>query len=112
MGIHVDDYNGVCVLTPDGDLSGEVAADARRLCDQHLSVSNAPSFVFDLGRCDTIDSAGLELLCRVRRWCDDAGTRLALARPAPNVIKILQITRLAARFDWHPDLARAVAAAR
>jgi anti-anti-sigma factor len=112
MAIHVDEYNGVCVLAPDGGLSGEVAAEAERLCDQRLSGPNATSFVFDLCRCDSVDSAGLEMLCRLRRRCDVAGTRLALARTGPNVAKVLQVTRLAARFDCHPDLAGAVAAAR
>jgi anti-anti-sigma factor len=112
MAIRCDDYNGVYVLTPDGDLSGDSVADARRLCDPRLSGPNGASFVFDLGRCDSIDSAGLEMLCRVRRCCDEAGTRLALARTGPNVAKILEITRLAARFDCHPDVAGAVSAAR
>jgi len=112
MAIHCDEYNGVRVLILDGDLSGAVAAEAKRLCDQRLTGPNATSFVLDLGQCDYVDSAGLEMLCRVRRSCHEVGSRLVFARVGPNVARILQVTRLAARFDHYPSLASAVSAAR
>jgi anti-anti-sigma factor len=112
MSLRCDEYNGVCVITTEGDLAGDVAAEARRICDERLSRPDAASFVFDLGRCEFIDSAGLEMLCSVRRRCDEAGKHIALARPGPNCARILELTRLAARFDCHADLTGAVSAAR
>ena len=109
MAVRCDEYNGVCVVTPGGDLAGDDAAEARRRCDERLGTV---SFVFDLGDCDFIDSAGLEALCHVRRSCDEAGTHVALARPRPNCAKILEMTRLASRFDCHASLTAAVSAAR
>src|SRR4051812_28711797 len=110
MSVRFDDYNGVCVITPERDLAGEAAAETRRRCDELPDA--AKSVVFDLGNCDFIDSTGLEVLCRARRKCDEAGTHVALARPRPNCAKILEMTRLASRFDCHASLTAAVSAAR
>jgi anti-anti-sigma factor len=112
MSIRCDEYNGICVLTPGGDLAGDAAVDAQRSCDEQFSRPNPPSIVFDLTACEFIDSAGLEMLCRLRRRADEAGARVALARVGANAAKILGITRLAGRFDCHPELSGAVSAAR
>lgn len=111
MSIRCEEHNGVCVVTVDGDLAGARAEEARRAADAALSRPGG-GVVFDLGGCDFIDSAGLEMLCRVRRRCDERGGRMALARVGGGCAKILQITRLAGRFDCHTDLNRALAAAR
>ena len=112
MGIRCDEYNGVCVVAIDGDLAGNAVAEARGLVDGALSRPNARGIVFDLGDCEFVDSAALELLCRVRRRCDDAGIRVTLARVGPACAKILEVTRLAGQFDCRADLAQALAATR
>jgi anti-anti-sigma factor len=111
MSIRCDEHNGVCVVTVEGDLAGARANDVRLAVDALPGRPNA-GIVFDLGQCGFIDSAGLELLCRVRRRCDQRGGRLALARVGAGCAKILQITRLAAQFDCHADVSRALAATR
>ncbi len=79
MGIRCDEYNGVCVVAVDGNLAGDAVAEARGVVDAALSRREARGIVFDLGDCGFVDSAALELLCLVRRRCDDAGTRVTLA---------------------------------
>jgi anti-sigma B factor antagonist len=111
VSIRCDEHNGVCLVTVDGDLAGGRADEARQAVEALLARA-AGGVVFDLGRCGFIDSAGLELLCRVRRRCDERGGRMALSRVGAGCAKILQITRLAGRFDCHADLNRALAAAR
>ena len=112
MNIRTDEYNGVCVVAVGGDLAGDAVAETWRVVDEVFERRGGVGFVFDLGDCAFVDSAGLEMLCRVRRRCHDAGTRVALARVAGNCAKILEITRLAGQFDCHGGLDRAVAAAR
>ena len=112
MTIRCDDYNGVRVVAVEGDLAGEAVGEAERSVDGALARRGAHGLVFDLGGCEFVDSAGLELLCRARRRFEDAGARLTLARVGPACAKILEVTRLAGRFDCHADLARALAAAR
>jgi anti-anti-sigma factor len=97
----------VSLLTIDGDLAGDAVLEAgRRL---HGPVTG--NVVVDLGGCRFIDSAGLELLCRTRRRCEAAGRRFELARVGASCRQILDLTRLAGRFDCHADLGRALAAA-
>lgn len=112
MGIRCDEYNGVCVVAVQGDLSGDAVVETRRVVDESLARADAPGFVFDLDGCEFMDSAGLELLCGVRRRCDQAGKRVTLARVGAACAKILEVTRLAGRFDCHAELDRALRAAR
>ena len=112
MSIRCDDYNGVRVVVVGRDLAGDAVAEAQRLVDESLARRGGHGLVFDLGDCGFVDSAGLELLCRTRRRCEGAGARVTLARAGGACAKILDVTRLTARFDCHADLTRAVAAAR
>ena len=112
MSIHCDKYNGVLLVTVAGDLAGEGVADARGAVDEALAHGATTGVVFDLKNCDFVDSAGLEMLCALLRRCEKAGTRLAMARAAGHCAKILEITRLAGRFEMNTDLTRAVGAAR
>ena len=111
MPVRTTEQPGVCVVTVEGDLSGATAAEAQQAVDEVL-LRGPGGFVFDLEECDFIDSAGLEMLCRLRRRCDEAGGRLELACVDATCRKILEFTRLSTRFDCHADLARALSAAR
>lgn len=112
MGIRTEEYSGVCVVAVEGGLAGDAAREARRAVDEVMARRGAVGVVFDLGACESVDSAGLEMLCQVRRRCEDAGARVALARVGATWAKVLEITRLVGRFECHAELERAVAAAR
>ena len=112
MSVRTDEYSGVCVVAVEGELAGDAALEARRAVDEVLARRGGVGVVFDLGACESVDSAGLEMLCRVRRRCEEAGARVALARVGVTCAKVLEITRLAGRFECHAELERAVAAAR
>ena len=111
MGIRCDEHGRVCVVTVEGDLCGDRAAEVCRAAEAALARPGG-GVVVDLAGCDFVDSSGLEALCAIRRRCDAGGGRMALARVTGGCAKILQITRLAGRFDCHSDVSRAVAAAR
>jgi anti-anti-sigma factor len=110
--IRSEEYNGVCVLSVDGELSGDSVAEVRQVVDDVVARHDARGIVFDLDGCEFIDSAGLELLCRIRRRCEIAGKKVTLTRVGSTCAKILEVTRLAGRFDCHPDLDRALKATR
>ena len=112
MSIRTEEYNGVCVVAVEGELAGDAALEARRVVDEVLGRRGGVGVVFDLGRCEYVDSAGLEMLCRARRRCEAAGARVALARVGGTLARVLEITRLVGRFECHAELERAVAAAR
>src|SRR2546421_564048 len=99
MAIKCDEYNGVCVLTVDGDLSGDANTVIRRHAEDRIRQKQIVDFVVDLDKAGFVDSAGLETLLWLKRRCEDLFGRVKLAGPDENCRKILEITRLAHRFE-------------
>ena len=109
--IRCDEYNRVCVLSVDGDLSGDEAPDLRQAIEERLTApaEAAPAeLVIDLEKCPFIGSIGLEVLLFARRRCADSGRRLSLANLDGNCRKVLEITRLTRHFDIQSNLAAAL----
>jgi anti-anti-sigma factor len=48
----------------------------------------------DLAEVPSLGSAGVAVLQRVRRWCDQRGLELRLSRAAPSVERVLQLAGL------------------
>ena len=109
MPIQCDEYAGVCVIAPQGDLAGPAAAAARQAAESRTATEGV-SVVIDLERANFIDSQGLESLLSIRRRCETQGARLALAALSPTCQKILELTRLDRHFECHPDLSSAIKA--
>src|SRR5215216_886735 len=92
-----------------GDLvDGETASRLRTLVRQ-LKL-DAPFVVLDLGGVERIDSFGLGLLVHLRLTLQHAGGDLKLCAVPANVLRVLDVTRLASTFDVRSDEAAACAA--
>jgi anti-anti-sigma factor len=88
----------------DGDGAAQLGALVTQLVD------DAPFVVLDLSGVDSIDSAGLGLLVRLRTTLHHAGGDLKLCAVPASVLRVLQVTRLGDIFDAHPGEADACAA--
>ena len=108
MAIKCDEYNGVCVLSVNGDLSGDAGPAVRRFAEERITEKQIVDFVVDLGKTSFIDSEGLEAILWLKRRADDRFGRVKIAAADENCQKILEVTRLAHRFECHPDLASAL----
>jgi stage II sporulation protein AA (anti-sigma F factor antagonist) len=108
MAIRFDEYNGVCVVTVDGDLSGDAGAALRRAAGERIEQKRTVDFVVDLAKAGFVDSAGLESLLWLKRRCEEGFGKVKLAAAGENCRKILQITRLDQRLECHPDLPMAL----
>ena len=108
MPIKCDEYHGVCVLSVDGDLAGDAGESLRRSAEQRIAEKNIADFVVDLEKTMFIDSAGLESLLWLKRRAEDLLGRVKLAASNTHCMKILEITRLAHRFECHGDLPSAL----
>ena len=106
MPVKQDEYNRTCVLTVVGDLAGDEVAQFQRLADEAAESLN--DFVIDLEKSGFIDSEGLEALLSLKSRCEDNHGQLKLASLDENVRKILEITRLAHRFESHTDITAAL----
>jgi anti-anti-sigma factor len=108
MAIRTDEYNRVCVLTIDGDFSGDDTAELRELVDGRAASGQRMELVIDLEKCPYMDSAGLESLLYARRRCEESEGHLSLANLDANCRKVLEITRLTRHFEFHASLAGAM----
>ncbi len=108
MPMTCDDYNQVCVIGVDGDLSGDVAAQLRKTADERIESKQMVDFVIDLEKCPFIDSEGLEALLWLKKRCDALFGQVKLASLDDNCRKILEITRLEHYFECQSELAGAL----
>lgn len=107
MSVKVTDYENVVVLTPKDDLIGDVA-DALMEKVQHAAADGRHELVLDCSEIDAFDSHALEVLLEVQEQCEAALGSIKLCGLSPTCEKILEITRLARRFQMLPDLESAV----
>jgi len=60
--------------------------------------------VLDMAELTFVDSTGLEVILRAARRAQGNGSRLVLARPAPHVRKLLQLTAIDQSLDVVDDV--------
>jgi len=108
MPIKCEDYNNVCVMTLDADLSGEANEAVRKLAEERVDQKQIVDFVIDFEKAGFFDSEGLETLLWLKRRSEDLFGQLKLVNLDENCKKILEITRLEHRFECHPDLPSAL----
>jgi anti-anti-sigma factor len=106
--IKCEDYNNVCVMTLDADLSGEANEAVRKLAEERVDQKQIVDFVIDFEKAGFFDSEGLETLLWLKRRSEDLFGQLKLVNLDENCKKILEITRLEHRFECHPDLPAAL----
>jgi anti-anti-sigma factor len=108
LAIKCDEYNGICVLAVDGDLTADASAQIKKLASERIDKRQLVEFVVDLQRAAFIDSGGLETLLWLKRRCDDLFGKVKLAALDENCRKILEMTRLTHRFECHDDMPSAL----
>ena len=71
MAVRCEEYNQVCVLSVDGDLTAENAGHLRTNSEERITNRQVVDFIVDLEKCGFIDSEGLETLLWLKRRSDD-----------------------------------------
>ena len=107
MPIRFDEYDGVCVLSAEGEFMEEDVEQVKAEVEEMFG-RDVVDFVFDLGKCPFVDSAALESLTWMQDRCDQLFGRLSLADLTENVEKILTLTRLRPRFEVAGDVDTAI----
>lgn len=107
MGTTLTKYDDVTVLTVKDDLAGDAL-------DSFLSVvarcrnEQINRLVIDCAAIGALDSAGLESLAALQDQCEEEFGSVKLCELDETLKKILDITRLARRFEVFEDLDAAV----
>ena len=112
MPVKSEFYDSVCVLSPDGDLTITEGDAARTLVEEAIDDRQVVDFVVDFEACGHVDSEGLEILLWIKARCEQLFGQVKLVNLDENLRKIMEITRLAHRFDATGDLAGALKAMR
>lgn len=108
MPIRCDEYNQVCVVSVEGDLSGDACVAMRKLVDDRINIKHIVEFVLDMEKCPFIDSEGLETMVWAKKRSEDLFGQIKVVGLDDNCRKILELTRLAHRFECDKDLAAAL----
>lgn len=103
MKINYQDQGPVTVFSVKGELSIDEADRFRREALQRLE-DNVRDFVLDFEQLDFIDSRGLETLLWLQDRCAEMLGQVRIAACPNHVRKVLEITRLSARFECHDDI--------
>ncbi|MFI4859729.1 MAG: STAS domain-containing protein [Phycisphaerales bacterium JB063] len=107
MKITYEDHGPVTVLSVKGELSIDDADRFRREAMQRLD-EDVRDFVLDFEQLDFIDSRGLETLLWLQDRCAELLGQVRIASCPDHVSKVLEITRLAARFECHDNVEHAI----
>jgi stage II sporulation protein AA (anti-sigma F factor antagonist) len=111
MKLSHEDYDQLTVMSVKGDLTSERTEEFRKAITDRLE-AKIRDFVLDLKGMEFVDSKGLESLLWAQEQCGERLGQVRLAAATDSVAKILEITRLAPRFDCHPDVDSAIKSLR
>ena len=111
MKLTCEDQDQLTVMSLRGDLTADQATEFRRVSDEKLA-AKVRDFVLDVSAMEFVDSKGLETLLWLQEQCGEQLGQMRLAGAGENVKKILEITRLAPRFDCHASVESAVKSLR
>ena len=107
--IEFDTTRGAVVATPLGEIDLAVADDVRARLSAAAQEAGASCLVVDLGRVSYIDSAGVELLFRLRVELEDAEVDVVVvAPPGTRAARLLSIVGLEAVGELRESLADAL----
>lgn len=111
MKLSCENYDQLTVMTLAGDLTCDHVEAFTRAAKERIE-KDGRDFVLDVERMEFIDSRGLETLLWLQETVGENLGQVRLAGVQDNVRKILEMTRLAARFDAHPDVDTAIRSLR
>ncbi len=112
MKLACENYETICVMSIKGELIADDIENFHKAVQQRLEGDQVRDFVLDCAEMDFIDSKGLEALLWLQ---DQTAERLGQTRMVgcqANVRTILELTRLALRFDRHDEIDQAVKSLR
>lgn len=102
MPLQIDNTDGKCMITMDGDLTiFQMAA----YHEQLLAACQASQEMhIDLSRIEGMDAAGVQLLLAVHKQLAAAGGNLSLASPSDETLRVLTLFNLTDLFGVNEEV--------
>ena len=111
MKLTHQDYDQITVLTVKGELEADETDRFRKAALERMD-AKARDFVLDFQQLEHIDSRGLESLLWLQDQCAEQLGQVCLASVKDHINTVLEMTRLAARFDTHDSVESALKSLR
>lgn len=111
MTFEFEEHGDTAVVQLDGGLTGDHVDAFTRACDDRMA-EGVRSFVLDLESLQSVDSDGLETLLALEERVTGRGGGLRLAHASDVIRMVLDVTRLAGRFEMHADIESAARSLR
>lgn len=107
MGVKINEYGAVTVVSTNEDVGGDSLAmfvdKVQGICDR-----GGNQLILDCGELPGVDSHGLEFLLDLQDRCEERFGALKLCGASDTLRTILRMTRLDRRFEVFDDLDEAV----
>lgn len=111
MKLTHEDYDQLSVMSLRGEFTADGVDEFRRVSLERMA-GEVRDFVLDASQLEFVDSKAIETLLWLQEQAGERLGQVRLAAVTDNVKKILEITRLASRFDAHPDVDAAIKSLR
>ena len=110
MELNVESYGRAVILNVKGELTEDSLEAFRRMIEHHLGNKEVIDLVLNLEEVPFFDSAALEYLLDIQEQLASKVGQVKLANCNDNILKILEITRLAGTLEVFDDIPQAVKA--
>ena len=111
MKLTHEEYDQISVFSLNGDFDAD-QSDLFRTTAEQCMHDSVRDFVIDMTDMEFIDSNGLESLLWLQEQCSEKLGQVRLAGVNNSVKTILEMTRLATRFDRHDQVEGAIKSLR
>ena len=109
MEITVKGYKRVTVMTVTGHVDSVTYGEFESSLQAEMEQGRV-NVALDLSGVEFMSSAGLRVLVNARKTVKNAGGRIVIAQPSPQVTETLEIAGLEILFEQFPDRETAIAA--
>ncbi len=106
LEIEASDEGDVRIWT----VTGEINLNTAWILKDKLQKESGKKLALNLEKVSYLDSMGISALVELQKKCRECGRNLVLAALTPNVLRILQLTRMEGQFSLHGDIGSAVTA--
>jgi anti-anti-sigma factor len=103
-----DELGGVAIVSPAGDIDSSNVPEFQQRLDELLA-NDVHQFVLDFSRVRFVDSAGLAAVVRLYKRVRIGEGDVRLAAVPPQVMEVLDLTRLSRVFEIFPTAGEAAA---
>ena len=99
----------IAELTPEPEFSDDMGNLISKVEERHENNEKSPDVILNLAQVEYLNSSNIAQLLRLRKRLTAMGARLRICSVGDQVWGVILVTGLDKLFDFHPDVATAIA---